>query len=162
MACCLLKALTNCLLTKHRLMNFGIITDDTCVLCNSSPETTDHLFFSYEFSTYIWSRCKLKLGLLPVIHPLQVEASEFQKTYTHKTKLSALGLVTLSTTVWHQWKERNNRVFQLTMQTKLEVFNKLRLTSWLLLNSAHGRLIVATMVCKSLATRTCLIALSWM
>jgi len=90
-ACYFLKALTSRLLTKHRLMNFGIITDDTCVLCNSSPETTDQLFFSCEFSTLIWSRCKLKLGLLPVIHPLQVEASEFQKNLYTQDKIISIG-----------------------------------------------------------------------
>ncbi|KAK4716190.1 hypothetical protein R3W88_014528 [Solanum pinnatisectum] len=33
------------LYTKDRLGNWGIITDVTCYLCSTTPETHQHLFF---------------------------------------------------------------------------------------------------------------------
>ena len=53
MSACLLRALQDKLLTKARLRQFGIINHDTCVLCNTSPESIQHLFFSCTYSSYI-------------------------------------------------------------------------------------------------------------
>ena len=45
MAMCLLRALQMKLLTKDRFTKVGIIQDNVCVLCNTQPETLDHLYF---------------------------------------------------------------------------------------------------------------------
>ena len=139
MSCCLLRALTNRLLTKHRLKKFGFITEENCVLCNSSPKTSDLLFSSCEFLAYIWARCKLKLGLQATIQSLQEEACEFKEIYTKKTKLSALGLVTLCATVWHIWRERNNIIFDSTEHSKLEVFNGVHVDITVLVHFCHWK-----------------------
>jgi len=62
MACCLLRALNDKLLTASRLKHFSVIDKDTCFLCCKEPETIQHLYFSCPYSAYIWSLCKLKLG----------------------------------------------------------------------------------------------------
>ena len=59
-SCCLLRALSNRLLTKSRPLKFGIIDNDDCVLCNTGLESIEHLFFSCEYSAYIWSIYRLK------------------------------------------------------------------------------------------------------
>jgi len=51
MSCCLLRALSNRILPRARLLQFGRIEQDDCVLCNSGPETSEKLFFSSEFSS---------------------------------------------------------------------------------------------------------------
>ena len=78
MSCCLLTALTNKLLTRTGLMQFGIINTDICVLCNSGSESVDHLFVSCSYSSYIWTICKLRLDLPPDAHDLNEEAISFK------------------------------------------------------------------------------------
>ena len=64
MAVCLLQSLQKRLLTKDRLLQLGIIQDNECPLCKSSPETIEHLYFECSYSGYIWTLCKLKLDLI--------------------------------------------------------------------------------------------------
>lgn len=42
--------------TKDRMLNWGIQTDPTCVLCNGTAESRDHLFFECSCSWNLWSR----------------------------------------------------------------------------------------------------------
>jgi len=59
---CLLRAILDELLTRDKLMQFGIIQANVCSLCRLEPETISHLFFDCNYSKYIWALCKLKLG----------------------------------------------------------------------------------------------------
>ena len=54
MSMCLVRALKGKLLTRHFLKGIGITQDDTCMLCNISMETIEHLFFQCSYSTYLW------------------------------------------------------------------------------------------------------------
>ena len=40
--------------TKDELLEWGLITDAACLLCNHEVETVQHLFFSYPFSRTVW------------------------------------------------------------------------------------------------------------
>lgn len=53
------------LMTKNKLLTFGIIQDATCRLCNSATESLDHLFFSCSFTNEIWSRLMRRCSLNP-------------------------------------------------------------------------------------------------
>jgi len=54
MACCLLRALNDRLLTGSRLKHiFLVIDQDACVLCSKDPKTIHHFFFSCPYSAYI-------------------------------------------------------------------------------------------------------------
>ena len=125
MSCCLLRALSNRLLTRSRLLQFGITDQDLCVRCHTSSETIEYLFFSCEYSAHIWTVCKLKLGLPPIVHSLLEEANSFKTMYSQKKKSSALGKLVLASVVYHLWKERNDRVFAGTEHTKVELIKKI-------------------------------------
>lgn len=43
--------------TKDRLIQWGIVGDQRCILCNAADETKEHLFFTYSCSQQIWSVC---------------------------------------------------------------------------------------------------------
>lgn len=64
MAHSLYKAVRGRLPPKDRLCRFGIIHDDSCVLCSENVETINHLYFECEFSQYIWKLCKHELSKL--------------------------------------------------------------------------------------------------
>jgi len=63
MAVCLLRALHGKLLTRDFLKSIGVSDIDARALCNSSQESNQHLFFECQFSTYLWSLCRLKFGI---------------------------------------------------------------------------------------------------
>ena len=71
MACCLLRALKNRLLTRDRLSNFGITQQVQCVMCHIGLESIHHVFFACPYASYIWSLCKLKLTLNPTISSIE-------------------------------------------------------------------------------------------
>ena len=126
MAICLLRALHSKLLTRDYLKSLGIIDSDMCVLCKVNQESNHHLFFECPLSAYIWSLCKLDLGLAcSPIGPLRDEALLIQSKFKAKAKSTILAKLILAATVWHVWKERNLRVFQLQEQHKIMVFRKL-------------------------------------
>jgi len=68
MSICLLRAFQGKLLIRDFLYSLGIIQDRASVLCLSATEDISHLFFSCQYSAYIWPLCKLKLGLSTVQH----------------------------------------------------------------------------------------------
>ena len=74
MAVCLLRALHGKLLTRDFLKAIGVTDTDCCVLCHSCPESISHLFFECQYSTYLRSLCRLKLGLPGTIGTLKDEA----------------------------------------------------------------------------------------
>ena len=86
MSLCLLRALKVKLPTRSFLKSHNIIDrTDTCTLCNQSSESLQHLFFDCPFSSYIWSLCKLKLGITDVtMVSFQMEADKLQKHFKKK------------------------------------------------------------------------------
>ncbi|CAN6858437.1 unnamed protein product, partial [Brassica oleracea] len=51
--------------TRDRLISWGINVDANCLLCNSMPESRNHLFFSCSFSFQLWSKVASKLEIQP-------------------------------------------------------------------------------------------------
>jgi len=96
-----------------------------CVLCSSGQENIQHLFFQCPYSAYIWTLCRLKLGIPCSIETLQDEANLIQEKFKKKYKSSILAKLTLAAAVWHIWKERNQRNFQLQENHKIMVFRRL-------------------------------------
>ena len=97
-----------------------------CTLsCMPRKHPTSVLWFC-PFSAYLWSSCRLKLGLPgSPIGTLQDEASLIQSKFKEKAKSTMLAKMALAATLWHLWKERNQRVFQLQEHHKIMVFRKL-------------------------------------
>jgi hypothetical protein len=125
MSCCLLKALYDKLPTRARLHRFGIINFSHCVLCDTSCETRDHLFFECPFSAYIWTVCKLKLKLNTPMGNLSQEAHTIKDQFKQKDKVYKLARLAINATVWHIWQERNRRIFQRQKLHKIMVFRRI-------------------------------------
>ena len=107
MSPCLLRALHNKLLTSARLKHFGSTEHNTCVLCESSPESIQYLFFSYSCSSLIWSLCKQKLKLPSHHDILQQEATTIKDNFSKKTRTYVLSRLVLAAAVQHLWQQRN-------------------------------------------------------
>ena len=137
MAICLSRALQGKLLTRDFLPSLGIADTNICVLCNSAAESIHHLFSACPFSAYFWSLCRLKLRIFEPIETLQDEAVLIQSRFKRKRKISILANLLLSAVVWHIWKERNLRVFQLQSQHNITVFRWLYEDIRLLMMTCH-------------------------
>jgi len=140
MAICLLRALQSKLFTRDYLKSLGIIDADMCVLYKVNQGSIHHLFFECPFSAYIWSPCKLKLGLAgSPIGSIYDEALLIQSKFKAKAKSTILAKLILVAAVWHVWKERNLRVFQLQEQYKIMAFRKLYEDFKLLLRTCNWK-----------------------
>ncbi|XP_020243416.1 uncharacterized protein LOC109821658 [Asparagus officinalis] len=123
---CLYKALINRLPTRERLCKIGIIQESSCILCKQDVETTKHLFFECEFSKYIWSLSRLKIGInSPQMGSICEEALLIQQRFKGKSCVYTLPRLVLAGATWHIWQERNRRVFHHQELSKIMVFRRL-------------------------------------
>ena len=125
MSCCLLRAIHSRLLTRNFLKSIGVCDTDTCVLCQTHSESVQHLSLNVP-TLNICGLSLLKLGLSAAsVGTLQEKAILIKNKFKNKTKSTILARLSLSATVWHTWKERNSRVFQLQESHKIVVFRRL-------------------------------------
>lgn len=126
MACCLLKSLLNRLPTKERLHRFGILSENTCVLCEEVVETRDHLYFECPFSEYVWSLCRIKLNIpLSQIGNITTEADLLKGKFNAKDITYQLARLAFFVTVWNIWQERTKRIFLDKEMNKIMVFRRI-------------------------------------
>lgn len=48
--------------TRSKLLSWGAIQDDACIMCASGHETENHLFHDFPFASIIWRGLLLKMG----------------------------------------------------------------------------------------------------
>ncbi|CDY57647.1 BnaAnng14890D [Brassica napus] len=94
--------------TKDRMISWGLDVSPTCLLCNSQPESRNHLFFDCPFACVIWSAIASRRRL----HALQNwEATVLQLMQLTGTKHSKrLTLLCWQSTIYFIWRERNDRL----------------------------------------------------
>jgi len=137
---CLYRALLNKLPTRDRLFRFRIIEDTVCVLCRQEQETNTHLFFDCQFTKYIWSLCKLKLGFgNSQMGSISEEAVGLQLKFKAKDTLYSLSKLLLAAAVWNIWQERNRRIFQNQELNKVLVFRRLYDDIHILMRTCHWK-----------------------
>lgn len=102
----------NRLNTLDKLHSWGLTTSNICVFCSRAVETHEHLFFQCSFSFQIWnsilSRLKTSFRTFywqDILMLLRNKHSRLQLS------LASLGL---ASSVYHIWRERNNRIFKQT------------------------------------------------
>ena len=101
MDACLLRAIQMKLPTKDKLHQWGILQNNTCVLCNLYPEAISRLFFDCRYTSYIWALCKLKLAMSQQISSLTIEARMLNSTFRTKSQSTALARLLLAAAIWH-------------------------------------------------------------
>ncbi|KAF2570395.1 hypothetical protein F2Q70_00001947 [Brassica cretica] len=94
--------------TRDRLLRWGLQTDPLCLLCNSSPESRDHMFFQCGFAWGIWESLAPRTGFIP--------RRSWSQTISQLQLLrrrSILGMLTLlcwQSCLYWIWAERNGRL----------------------------------------------------
>lgn len=68
--------------TRDRLLNWGLQTSPTCLLCKSSPESRDHLYFLCPYSWSLWLPFARRCGLAE-LYLLDLAGKEWSSTPEH-------------------------------------------------------------------------------
>ena len=139
MSCCTLRAIHDRLPTTARLKHFQIVDNDACVLCDTGNETINHLYFVCPYSSYIWTICKLKLGMNSLATTLCEKASNIKLKFKKRNKCYFLSRLVLCGAVWHLWQERNRRIFQYQKMCKILLFRRLYDDIHLMLKTCHWK-----------------------
>ncbi|XP_039045644.1 uncharacterized protein LOC120185516 [Hibiscus syriacus] len=98
--------------TKDRLVRFGLIMDNGCVVCGTGLETRDHLFAYYSFAKEVWSvvpsSCGIRIGSYSWDVRLNwlIENLKGKSLRVRILKLSWTGFL------YYIWEERNYRNFR--------------------------------------------------
>ncbi|XP_018448859.2 uncharacterized protein LOC108820409 [Raphanus sativus] len=94
--------------TRDRLLNWGVLTDPMCLLCNLAPETRDHLFFACDYSRRIWTSIATRCGITPSPSWDQ-NLLDMQSTLKPR-HIRYLGTLSWQCSMYLIWTERNNRL----------------------------------------------------
>ncbi|KAL1219704.1 hypothetical protein V5N11_032351 [Cardamine amara subsp. amara] len=94
--------------TRDRFLGWGLPTASDCLLCNTMPESRDHLFFDCSHSWSVWlvvaSRCGLIAERMWVRSLVQLQMLSGRKEKKRLTVLAWKG------TIHALWTERNARL----------------------------------------------------
>ncbi|KAK1309219.1 hypothetical protein QJS10_CPA09g00486 [Acorus calamus] len=123
---CSWQAYLNKLPTLVRLQRRGLTTSTICSLCATEAEDADHLFLGCSFSRFIWCVLMRDLSIRSTFPHLLSHLPQWLNTHLSDPLKKELAYIILTTTFWHLWLERNNRIFRRTKQHKLRILHRIR------------------------------------
>ncbi|GJR11952.1 reverse transcriptase domain, reverse transcriptase zinc-binding domain protein [Tanacetum coccineum] len=85
---------------------------NVCPLCETQPDSHEHLFFDCSFSFQIWSRIKQFAGLMGSGSSLDSIVSILMPIVKRKSFKSCIGKLTLTAAAYFVWQERNFWLFK--------------------------------------------------
>lgn len=109
--------------TRDRLLQWGLITDRSCLLCNTSPESRSHLFFDCAFSWSLWLKSLRKLNR--ITSRLWEELMEELRTFRGSRAARTILLLAWQATIYALWKERNARFHRNVYRSVDSIFTEI-------------------------------------
>lgn len=109
--------------TKDRMVEWGADTDPVCILCNSSLESRDHLFFNCSYSWEVWNSVAARSGFTTPREwdEILTELEKF-KTPHHNRLLALLGW---QAAIYCLWAERSGRLHRSRFRIPLDVIKEI-------------------------------------
>ncbi|PKU73771.1 hypothetical protein MA16_Dca020770 [Dendrobium catenatum] len=97
--------------TTDNLQSRGIAAPQACSLCHGNPENHSHLFFGCDFSFTILTRLLPDLKCF-LLRPTIAQIFDFfEQSMIYSRLEKNFCFLTVSCTIYHIWRERNNRCF---------------------------------------------------
>lgn len=94
--------------TRDRIISWGLQTSPLCLLCNSAPESRDHLYFECPYTWSLWGEMALRCGIIPERNwsrsLVQLQA------INSKAPKGILTLLCWQGCIYWSWSERNGRL----------------------------------------------------
>lgn len=135
------RALMNRIPTTLNLLRRNIISPSAatfCPFCRSEEETTDHLFLQCHFAFKTWMKCYFWWGIASTL-PANIKDHFLQhfNLFSSKTRAQVWKMVWFAT-IWYIWKHRNAIIFRNSSPDADEVFDLIKVNSWLWLKYMVG------------------------
>jgi hypothetical protein len=108
----------NCLPTCIRIQDKGINCPDQCVLCDARIEDSLHVFFLCSNSQGIWARSRFFTAVNDVVAQ---ETDITNVIFNLLQQLNDEDAAQVATILWSIWKQRNNMVWNNTVEDKRHV-----------------------------------------
>nr|GEZ05522.1 hypothetical protein [Tanacetum cinerariifolium] len=128
-ACILRHAFNMWLILKQRLrtqdclrsweVNFDLTV--VCPLCETHPDSHEHLFFDCPFSQQVWSRVQQNAGLTGAGPSLATIITYLLAIAKRKSSMSCIGKLVVAAAAYFIWHERNSRLFNKVKRSVTEV-----------------------------------------
>ncbi|CAH8258518.1 unnamed protein product [Arabidopsis lyrata] len=94
--------------TRDKLLRWGLLVPPHCLLCNSSDETLQHLFFDCSFSQQVWSFFSSKAHVSPP--RLFEHGLRWMKDPCQNSNIALILKLAYQASLYLIWKERNRRL----------------------------------------------------
>ncbi|CAG7867093.1 unnamed protein product, partial [Brassica rapa] len=94
--------------TRDRIIGWGLQSSPLCLLCNSAPESRDHLFFECSYTWGIWGVLALRCGITPESN--WSRALNQLKALNSSSPKGKLTLLCWQGCIYWSWSERNGRM----------------------------------------------------
>lgn len=94
--------------TRDRLRAWGLQVPANCILCNSTEETRQHMFFDCAYSSEVWTFFCSRLRVLPPV--LFEDGLRWLRNPGPDEFVKLIVKLVYQAAVYHIWKERNNRI----------------------------------------------------
>ncbi|XP_026419873.1 uncharacterized protein LOC113315838 [Papaver somniferum] len=142
-------ALHGILKTRDKLVRWGVININKCVLCEDGIESEAHIFHDFPFFALIWNGLLLKLGFCRGNTPTwEVEIQWCITFFAGNDLISTIKKLVFNGFIYQIWSERNNRIFNAKNKSAHKV-SLLIIQDIQLKLSAHPRTICDTIENKT-------------
>ncbi|GKA30820.1 putative RNA-directed DNA polymerase [Tanacetum coccineum] len=95
----------------------------TCSLCETTPDSHEHLFFICPFSNAVWSHMKSKAGLDRVSHDIYAIVDHIGGNASRKSTCIVIAKLVVAASAYFIWQERNWRLFKKTKRSTKQVID---------------------------------------
>nr|GEW50943.1 hypothetical protein [Tanacetum cinerariifolium] len=105
-----------------------------CQLCETQPDSHEHLFFDCHFSQQVWSRVQQNAGLTGAGPSLATIIPHLLPIAKRRSSMSCIGKLIVAAAAYFIWHERNSRLFNKEIhvtwahfrkkQTRLQLYTK--------------------------------------
>ncbi|KAL1569949.1 hypothetical protein AAHA92_01361 [Salvia divinorum] len=134
------QALKGRLPTRDRLGYLGI--DQHCPLCQTHPESADHLFFKCDKTRKVWKEIKTWLGMRRIITTIPSAIKWMAKERSGVAAIRKARKLALMATVNLMWRARNALIFDQTPFDPKHIVFEVKKVTYVVLYSLYPHEIV--------------------
>ncbi|GKC16678.1 GRF1-interacting factor 1-like protein [Tanacetum coccineum] len=99
-----------------------------CPLCESQPDSHDHLFFECVFSLQVWNHMKIYAGTPRVAASLNAIIDHIIPMSKKKTTRSVIAKLVFVASTYFIWQERNYRLFKNQKRSPNQIIDCIKIT----------------------------------
>ena len=123
------KVINNALLTKDKLVTYGMAVDHICVICNMHAETVEHLFFDCPALKFLLNCISFTTGYNFSSGSSRLVWSIIYKATRWRCDRIRLFVVCMKIYMRIIWKERNAIVFDKQRKSMVVLWNEVKTTT---------------------------------